>query len=384
MRICVVTQQFKDVYSGVGLYTKHLIKYLISQGHSLTVIVPETQENKDRLPIRLITVTEPRFLRSQARWIRLSLRFSKAIRKLEAEEEFDIVHFTDARDSYFCKVSSHVVANINDTYSADLRRIGFYRSNYIDWFPRWVYYRFVNFIERRKLPLLDGIIANSHFTHRIIETSYPDIKDRLFMCYKSVDIERYKHIAAKRLTEEISSDNKRILFMGGNMQRKGILTLIKAAPLVKIAIPDVDFVIAGQDKFIQRYKRLCEDLGVLNNFSFLGWVSQDDLLYLYESASVFVMPSITEALGVVFLEAMAAALPVVGTDVGGIPEIISHGQNGMLVPKNEPEKLAQAILLILNYPKLSHVLAINGLHTVEKFSIMRMMECTNKIYSVVC
>jgi len=96
------------------------------------------------------------------------------------------------------------------------------------------------------------------------------------------------------------------------------------------------------------------------------------------------MPSITEALGVVFLEAMAAALPVVGTDVGGIPEIISHGQNGMLVPKNEPEKLAQAILLILNYPKLSHVLAINGLHTVEKFSIMRMMECTNKIYSVVC
>jgi len=378
-----VTQQFRNVYSGVGLYTKLLIKYLISQGHSLTVIVPETQCPAEEFPIRLVMVRDPRLLRSQARWIQLSLKFSRVIRKLEAEEEFDIVHFTDARDSYFCKVRSHVVANINDTYSADLRRIGFYRTYYIDWFARWMYYRFVNFIERRRLPHLDGIIANSNFTYEIIEKNYPRTQGKLFLCYKCVDIDRYKPVAAKRVTNGKNLDNNKILFVGGNMQRKGILTLIKAAPLVKAVVPNVDFVIAGKDKLIPQYKKLCEDLGIANNFSFLGWVSQDDLLHLYESAALFVMPSITEALGVVFLEAMAAAVPVVGTDVGGIPEIISQNKNGILVPENDPAKLTEAILALIKDPGLSQTLAINGLETLKKFSVMGMMECIEKIYSKV-
>ncbi len=103
------------------------------------------------------------------------------------------------------------------------------------------------------------------------------------------------------------------------MYRKGMPDLIKAAPGVIKEHPQARFIIVGKDKSVDRLKRLCDDLNVDRNFEFAGWQSQDSLLSYYQQASVFVMPSLTEALGVTFLEAMAAGVPVIGTNVGGIP-----------------------------------------------------------------
>lgn len=380
MKICIVTQQLRNVHSGVGLHARNLIRNLFSQGHSVTVIVPQGQKPIGSFPYEIVTVGDSKMLRSQARWLSTSFNFSSAIKKLERKHSFDLIHFTDVRDSFLCKTRSPKIGNINDTYAAELKGIGYYKKHYFDWLERWLYYRFVHLSEQIRLPSLDGIITNSSFTHETIKREYSINPSKIHQCYKSVDINRYENIAQNRLAVNRSHENVKLLFVGGNMQRKGLLDLIEAAPIITKKFPAAKFIVAGKDKFLPRYINKCKKLGIAANFSFLGWVSQDKLLDLYESATVFVMPSLTEALGVVFLEAMAAGVPVVGTNVGGIPEIIRNEENGLLVPVNSPVCLADAITLIVSNPNLSRTFSTNALQTVKQFSIEKMMDCTNKIY----
>jgi len=382
VKICIVTQQLGSVFSGIGLHSRILIEFLSKEGHSITVIVPRSQKPAGKCSYRIVTVNDARIFKSQARWAFLSIQFSNAIKKLEKTNDFDLIHFTDARDSFLCKTKTLKIGNINDTYPAELHPLKYYHENYIDWFQRWLYYRLMHFIESRKLLNLDYIIANSHYTYQTIMEQYQVPTSKIQICYKSVDIDRYKVIREVRKNEFLLQQNDlSILFVGGNMQRKGILSLIKSAKLLTKSWPGLKFDIVGNDKYIPQFKKICDSEGVSKHFHFWGWVSQDRLIGFYRSATIFVMPSLTEALGVVFLEAMAAGVPVIGTNVGGIPEIIINEYNGLLIPVNSPEKLSAAINRLIINQSMVEKITSNATQDVEKFSIKGMMECTKNVYS---
>jgi glycosyltransferase involved in cell wall biosynthesis len=167
------------------------------------------------------------------------------------------------------------------------------------------------------------------------------------------------------------------------MQRKGLPILIDAASRVLEGFPETEFWIAGKDKAEPYMRSLCRQAGVSERFRFLGWQSQDDLLKLYAQADIFVMPSLTEAFGVVFLEAMASGLPVIGTRVGGIPEIIDDGRNGMLVKTGDVTGLGDAIVLLLGNQNLREKLRQAGLATARRFNVNSMMQCTYQVYRAV-
>lgn len=102
MNICIVTQQYKNVISGVGLHANNLTKALMDAGHTITLLLPEDQAPQIALPnLKVVTVKKPRFSQSQARWISLSFSFNAALRKQEKLQSFDLIHFTDARESFF-------------------------------------------------------------------------------------------------------------------------------------------------------------------------------------------------------------------------------------------------------------------------------------------
>lgn len=372
------------MFSGVGLHANILINFLIQEGHSVTVIVSKNQIPAD-LPSTLIikSVNEPLFNLAQARWLFLSCSFSKALKELEAVSDFDLIHFTDVRESYFCRAKAPMIGNINDTYSADLQSISYYRKLYKDWLFRWLYYFMDHQIEARRLPKLDCVIANSRYTYETVINEYPKCHEKVALCYKSVDINRYKNIFQYRLSAGYETTTPVILFIGGNMQRKGVPDLINAAPYVVQKYPNVKFVIIGRDKATNDLMNKCKKLNVLQNFLFTGWRSQDDILEFYKQATLYVMPSLTEALGVVFLEAMAAGVPVIGTEVGGIPEIIQNNITGILVPVNSPNELAKAINDLLSDEKKRKRMAKRAHEVVNKFSIENMMNCTQNIYQEV-
>ena len=381
MNICIVTQQYKNVISGVGLHANNLTKALLDAGHSLTLLVPEDQALQIALPnLKVVTVKKPRFSQSQARWISLSFLFNTALRKLEKQSKFDLIHFTDARESFFCLPRAPMIGHVNDTYSAELKTPSEYRKNYPDWAMRWLYYSAVHFLESRKLHRLKLIVANSHFTAQTIIKAYPNTASKVRQCYKSVDVGRYQNVRANREVSPPDPDKPVILFVGSNMHRKGVPDLIEAAPGVLTDHPQAKFVIVGNDKSVDRLKALCTELGVSQNVEFAGWRSQEELLGYYQRATVFAMPSLTEALGVTFLEAMAAGVPVIGTNVGGIPEIIQDGFNGLLVPMESPDSITRAINRLLADESLRKQFTQNARATLNRFDVPGMMECTFRLY----
>ncbi|CAN7492766.1 glycosyltransferase family 4 protein [Pseudoduganella sp. LjRoot289] len=142
-----------------------------------------------------------------------------------------------------------------------------------------------------------------------------------------------------------------VLFMGRVHEKKGVLDLVRAMPAVLAALPGTRFVVAG-DGATREVQALAEELGVAHALSLPGWVDGAAKQRHLEQADVFVLPSYFEALSVALLEAMAAGVPVVSTPVGGTPDFIDSGVEGLLVEPGDHGALALALLAVLGDPAL--------------------------------
>lgn len=374
--ICVITQQLGHIFSGPGVYAKNLIWSLIQNGYDVHVIAPYTQRPTGDLPYKFIGVSEPFKMKSQARWIQLSLQFSIIFNKICKRTRFDLVHFTDAREAlFFQKKRYPLIGNVNDTYAAELKPLAYYRQYYYDWFQRWIYYKFVQATEGSVYRKFDRIIANSYFTAEVVQKQYQIHSQQISMCYKSIDYHFWEDRSGPH-----SLNNQNILFTGTNFQRKGLPVLIRAAPEILKEFPDVIFTVVGEDPSMDKMKILAANYGVLHNFNFLGWQSQDNIRNLLTKSDILVLPSLTESLGIVILEAMAAGVPVIASNIGGIPEIVQNGVNGILIAPDDPANLSEAITNVLTDKNLSQLLIENGKSTAHKFNLENMMLCTYKIY----
>ena len=132
------------------------------------------------------------------------------------------------------------------------------------------------------------------------------------------------------------------LMVGYDFERKGGHVLLKAWEQVAKACPNAKLLIAGPQKPDLDTPRSVRWLGAVNNPS--------DLIPLFEKASLFVMPSLFEPWGHVFMEAMSFGLPLIGTTMCAMPEFIRHGENGLLVPPADADALAAALIDLLSNP----------------------------------
>jgi D-inositol-3-phosphate glycosyltransferase len=142
----------------------------------------------------------------------------------------------------------------------------------------------------------------------------------------------------------------RLLFVGGIEERKGVDVLIRALAEVKPIIPSIDLHICGGIRKVIYYGKLLsliQSLDLEKNVTFTGSLSENNLEKEYAEASVFILPSHEESLGLVILEAMATGTPVVATRAGGIPDMIQDGANGRLVDCGDDKQLADVIVSLL-------------------------------------
>lgn len=158
------------------------------------------------------------------------------------------------------------------------------------------------------------------------------------------------------------SEKKVILFVGRLAEKKGVRYLLEAARTI-----DAKFVIAGDGPLRAELEELAKGLG--DKVVFLGAKSHAELMNIYASADIFVAPSITakdgdkEGLPTTIIEAMASGLPVVGSDSGGIKEIIHDGENGFIVPEKASDEIAHAIKKILEDENLYCAMRANAIKT---------------------
>jgi len=180
-------------------------------------------------------------------------------------------------------------------------------------------------------------------------------------------------------------EDKIILFFGYLSPYKSPDILLKALKKILENISNVTLVFAGSGVMMKELKRLSIDLGVKENVKFVGFVEKDKKPFYYKAADIFCLPSSrkTESFGIVNLEAMASGIPVVGSNFGGIPDVVKDGENGLLVPPNDIDSLVNALIKLLNNQKERKEMGLNGKNKAKMYSWDNIANETNEIYNKV-
>jgi glycosyltransferase involved in cell wall biosynthesis len=233
-------------------------------------------------------------------------------------------------------------------------------------------YKFLIPLLRMTFNKADLIVANSHYTKNLI-TSFGTSPEKVYVSYPGVDTSRYLNLPSDDAREEPRLPNVPILLTVARLvKRKGTKYLVQAMPRILRRIPTAMLVIAGDGPERCELEGEVRRLNLNGSVVFLGKVTEDRLIGLYRTSDVFVLPAIvdldgnTEGLGVVLLEAMSMQKPVVASRVGGIPEVIVHGQTGMLVEPGKPEELANAVTYLLRNEHTSAVMGERGRQRIEQ------------------
>lgn len=377
LKLCITTQQYGNIVSGVGTYATNLIDELNKKGHEVTVVCPNNNFiKKKKEMITFLQVDKWNNDPTPNNWFSLSYNFAKKINS--TKNDFDIIHFTDARESLFhSKNYIPVVGTQHDFYSADAKKNPLYYKQYFgDWIKRYFYYNINNILEQKALGKLDEIIAVCRFTSNQINKSYRIPKKNLHTVYNGIYYDKYAINKRKSHADPI------ILFIGGNFKRKGLPSIIRSSPEVIREIPTVKFYIIGKDPDTNHLQELCKKLGVEKNFIFLGYVSDDEIFHYLSIADVFIMPSLFESFAFVFLEAMASGIPVIGGKTGGATELIIHNTNGFIVDPHDYKKISKYILILLHNKDVWKKMSENCKKTVEDFSLEKMVNNTIEVYKL--
>ena len=201
------------------------------------------------------------------------------------------------------------------------------------------------------------VICISDFARsQLMSLSEPGTWPKLPVIHVGIPIEQFTPVNGSRPAEA----RQEILCIGRLVPEKGQAVLIEAVALLAERGQSPGVTFAGEGPQRAALGRLAKQLGVAANVSFRGAVGQDKLRALYEEASVFCLPSFSEGVPVVLMEAMAMRLPVISTTITGIPELIEDGSSGLLVPPGRPDLLANALERLLGDEALRHELGARG------------------------
>jgi glycosyltransferase involved in cell wall biosynthesis len=202
-----------------------------------------------------------------------------------------------------------------------------------------------------------------------------------------IDVSKYEgqvDRGAVRARYGVQPHEKLILCVGRLVPQKGIEYLIHAVPIVARRRPEAKFIIAGDGWYRDHLQWIANTTGHSWRIRFTGFIPDWDLMALTKSADVLVVPSVYEPFGIVALEGMAAGVPVVATQVGGLTEFIEHDRTGVLTYSRNPESIAWGIDHVLSNQGHAEWLVKNAREVVQKaYSWEAIARRTGKIYKEV-
>ena len=230
------------------------------------------------------------------------------------------------------------------------------------------------------LKSVDRVIAVSHFTRNAVRRTYHVPASKIEVVHNGIDMGRFWGAGG-------SLDNHRahrILFVRANEPRKGLHHLLEALPLVLDRIPEAELIVAGPEpsaSYGQHIRNLLDKHRITTKVVFTGQIPFNDLVSLYLSSHLVVVPSAYEGFGVVVLEAGACGRAVVASNIGGLNEAVVHGETGFLVDVKDPSLFAAAILEVLGSPSTQEQLGRNARRRVlENFTWYRICSQVEQVY----
>ena len=225
-------------------------------------------------------------------------------------------------------------------------------SNPYNWWTTQLY----KHATRYALSKIDYFIADSNYIKKFI-INEGVLPNKTFILHNPVDLSKFgpKYGIQKQID---------ILFIGRLSIEKGVEVLINA---FKFVSENRKILIIGDGPLYKKLEIMTRNTS--KNIKFQGWVDNEELPNFIRKAKILVVPSLSEPQGVVVIEAMACGIPVIGSNTGGIPDMIEHDRNGWLVEPNNPEILGKTIERVLSNENLIESTSKEALKTALKFSL---------------
>ncbi len=392
MRICLVSREYPpEGTGGIAAYVYTLAHGLTEAGHDVTVIAGtagahDTAKSTDPCssPRVYRVATHQRLpLPAKVRYLWGLLEHGWTIDRTIAHLErtqgpFDVVEMPNW-DTEALIYSFHPRAPLVVRLSTPIAVIYPLTGRS----PTKVGFRILKYLEGLPVRRAHCIIANSRFTANYCADLYgfPVAQARVIP----------HGIKAPALVSETPTPQDTtvtVLFVGRLEPRKGIDYLLQAIPQVVGSVPHVRFVIAGKDigtaprgASYQEYFASFATPEAIKATTFLGYVDDRTLAQLYAACDIFVAPSLFESFGLIYVEAMVHAKPVVAFRAAAIPEVVEHGETGLLAALKDVPSLANALTTLAQDGELRRDMGRRGYErAITKFSAQGMIEATLACY----
>jgi phosphatidylinositol alpha-mannosyltransferase len=341
---------------GVNEHVRHTYEAMSRLGHDVWIITSKygKERTTEEHVIRLGTGYAIPANGSMGR-VTLSWKFKERARALLAEHQFDVLHFHEPLVPFL----SPTVLDQSDTVNvATFHAFGGFSPSY------WIGRRFAG----QLVDKLDGRIAVSgaarHFISRYFPGDYTIIPN-------GVDLDRF---ADAEPLEEWRDGTINILFVGRFEERKGLIHLLQAYHRLRKRKVDARLLVIGTGPKAREYRRFV-GLRQVRDVEFLGRLSDDAKARFFASADIFCSPATgQESFGVVLLEAMAAGVPIVASDIHGYKNVVQRDVQGILVEPRNHRALAAALYKLANDEELRHRMGEAGRTTAPDYSWDRVTE----------
>jgi len=373
------------IVGGISRHCLGLTKALVKKNHEVRVITlefpgaPEYEEIEGMKIHRVkIELGHPNFIT----WTFIFNHFmEKLVAILNQEVEFDVIHIHDWLTAPVGIASKYYLNKplVSTVHSIEIGRAqGLHSpdSLLIDGLEWWMTY------ESKR------VISCSSSMKWELENHFHLPSEKITVIPNAVDISKYEKQIDREAVKRrygIEPYERVVLFVGRLVPQKGVEYLIRAIPLILQQHGNVKFVIAGDGWSKDYLEDLARSVGFIDKIRFLGFISDSELTELTMSADVLVVPSVYEPFGIVALEGMAAGVPVVAANVGGLSEIIEHDRTGVLVYPKNFESIAWGVNRVLSDPGYSNWLVQNAKRKVqEAYSWEAVAQRTIEVYEEAC
>jgi phosphatidylinositol alpha-mannosyltransferase len=360
MKIALVSPYDFAHPGGVNNHIIQLEKHFLRMGHQVRILAPRSRRGlnvPNLIPLgRAFPVPSGG---SMAR-ITFSLWLAPRVKKVLEVEAFDMVHVHEPLTPFLpplvlMQARSPTIGTFHACHQ-EPRGYGLTKPIISSWFER-----------------LDGLTAVSVPARDFIARHFPGDYE---IVPNGVDLALFRRETPPL---EALKEGKTLLFVGRLEKRKGLDYLLGALARIRKRRKDVRLIVVGPGtRLRESYEEMAEEIGGVH---FAGLVSCEDLPRYYASAHVFCAPATgEESFGLVLLEAMAMAKPIVATAIPGFAQLVSPGQEGVLVPPRDEETLAGAILELLEDPARAQAMGERGWKKAQSYSWENIAERTLAVY----
>lgn len=382
MKVIIGSESFAPNISGVATAAELLAKELSKNGHEVWVFAPSrSRRNHLDTSFKEFNIVRLRSIKNPFRkGFRVTLLPGKEIFTWVNKINPDIIHLHDPTSicSQLLKTGKEkgIPVIITNHFSLD------YVVSYLKFLKP--FHAQIKFLLKI---YLSGFYNQCNYVLCPTETVKKylqnwGIKSPIMAISNGVDLDRF--FAHSDLTAVYHKyhlpTNQTVLYMGRVDKDKSIEVFIRAIPFI-LKQTDAHFTIAGMGDEVNNMKKLAKKLGVEREISWIGWLDKnaDEFAQVYQTATVFAIPSAIETQSIVTMEAMACGLPIVGANAGALPELIKDKINGYLFKPGDSQDMALKIIAILKDKTLQKKMGKSSLELVSKHQIK---DCFNKIMNL--